>query len=200
MDEQILVALCKDGDMAAMGELVAKYERRIYNFCYRVCGNRDDAYDLAQETFLRVCSAINSFRGDAPVSSWIYRIADNVCIDYIRRKSKCRSVSLDAPCATDDGEATWQVADRNPGPQEEVEYMDLKRAVMRGIGTLSASHRAVIVMHDVQEMTYEDISASLECPLGTVKSRLNRARFALKKYLEDEGYMNRSSLRVEMLA
>lgn len=195
MSDELLVHLSRSGDQEALNELIARYERKIYNFCYRVCGNREDAYDLAQDTFLRVCNSIHSFRGDAPLSAWIYRIANNVCVDYIRRQAKSRTISLDAPCVTDDGETRWQIRDHATGPEEAVLYRDLKNAVVEGISRLSPDHKSVIVMHDVQHMTYQHIARALGCPIGTVKSRLNRARFALRQYLEDEGLLVSGSRR-----
>lgn len=192
MDERTLVELSRSGDTGALEPLIALYERKIYNFCFRISGNRDDAYDLAQETFLRMCASITSFRAEAPFSSWIYRIANNVCVDYIRHKSRIRCISIDAPCESEDGEAHWQIADKCAGPEESAEFGDLKHALAAGIRTLALDHRTAIIMHDVQNRTYEEIACAVGCPIGTVKSRLNRARTGLKRYLEGEGLLARS--------
>jgi RNA polymerase sigma-70 factor (ECF subfamily) len=192
MNEHVIVKRAQDGDQDALEQVIALYEKRIFNFCYRMVGDREEALDLAQDTFLRVCASLRSFRGDAPFSSWIYRIANNVCVDYIRRRRNRRAVSLDAACETSDGEVYWQVADTAPGPPEMAEYGELVREVKEGIRGLSPDHRAVIVMHDVQNLTYEQISVACRCPMGTVKSRLNRARHALQKHLENRGIMPRT--------
>jgi len=193
MDEYAIVNLAQSGNQGALDQIIAHYEKRIYNFCYRMVGDREEAFDLAQDTFLRVCASLRSFRGDAPFSSWIYRIANNVCVDYIRRKKKCRILSLDAACETADGEVYLQVSTGEPGPADVAEYGELVREVTEGIRGLSPEHRAVIVMHDVQNLTYEQISEVCRCPMGTVKSRLNRARHALKRHLENRGILSRNS-------
>lgn len=193
MDEYAIVKLAQEGNRDALDQIIAHYEKRIYNFCYRMVSDREEAFDLAQDTFLRVCASLRSFRGDAPFSSWIYRVANNVCVDYIRRRRKCRTVSLDAACETADGEVYWQVSTGEPGPADVAEYGELVREVTEGIRGLSPEHRAVVVMHDLQNLTYEQISEVCRCPMGTVKSRLNRARHALKRHLEDRGILRRSS-------
>ena len=193
MDEYMIVKRAQDGDQDSLNQIIARYEKKIFNFCYRMVGDREEAFDLAQDTFLRVCASLRSFRGDAPFSSWIYRVANNVCVDYIRRRRKWRTVSLDAACETTDGEVYWQVSDNGPGPAEVAEYGELVHEVEEGIRGLSPEHRAVIVMHDLQSLTYEQISQACRCPMGTVKSRLNRARHALLKRLQDRGILPRTS-------
>ncbi len=197
MSEERLICLAQQGDRDALGEIIELYQSKILNFCYRVTGNREDSRDLAQDTFLRVASSIRSFRNDAPFSAWLYRIANNVCVDYIRKKARSRMFSLDAPHQTEDGDIYAQVSDCSPTPCDEVLYEELKKAVVRAILDLSYDHRSVVIMHDVQHMTYQHISDTLGCPIGTVKSRLARARAQLRQQLYEEGLVGEAQMRRE---
>lgn len=178
-----LIERWRSGDERALDELVARYERRVYNLCYRMSGNADDASDLAQEAFVRAYAALPSFRGQSSFSTWLYRIATNVCLDELRRRGRAPVRSLDQPTPVEDGRLVPQTADPAAGPSEEVERAELRAAVLSGIAALQPDHRAVLVLRDLQGLSYEEIAAALGCSLGTVKSRLNRARFALKERL-----------------
>ncbi|NPV71488.1 MAG: sigma-70 family RNA polymerase sigma factor [Firmicutes bacterium] len=182
-----LVHKAKSGDRAALEELIAVHEKRIYNFIYRLTGNPDDAADLAQETFLRVCTSISCFRGDSSFVSWLYRIASNVCVDRARRRSRRRTVSLDAPVSVEDGEFLWALSDDSPGPCDAVEAAEVGEVVRRAVASLPVDYRTVVVLHDLQDLSYREIADVVGCPIGTVKSRLNRGRLALKERLLARG-------------
>jgi len=169
------------GDVSAFEEIVSLYEKKIYNFTYRMTRNREDAADLTQETLLRVWLGVRRFRGDSSFSTWVFRIASNVCTDRLRSRSRRLALSLDAPVHYDNEELEFQVEDGSAGPDELAEESDLKDAVRRAIFQLPVGYRAVLVMRDIQDMSYKEISEVLMCPVGTVKSRLNRARLALRE-------------------
>ena len=183
-DEAHLISRSRDGDAAAFGELVQIYERRVYNLAYRMCGNREDAADLAQEALVRAFKAMRRFREQAQFSTWLYRIVVNVCLDHQRSRMRHPTVSLDEPVTGDDGDIPRQVVADEPDPSEQYDRTETQAAVHRAIGRLAADHRAVVIMRDIQGLAYEEIAEVLGVALGTVKSRLNRARMALKEELQ----------------
>lgn len=181
--ESALIERWRDGDQRAFEDLVGRYEKKVYNLAYRMSGNADDASDLAQEAFVRVYTALPSFRGQSSFATWLYRIATNVCLDELRRRGRQPVLSLDQPVAMDEGQVVRQTVDPSTGPLEELERGEVQAAVQRGISSLQPEHRAVIVLRDLQGLSYDEIAEALECSLGTVKSRLNRARLALRERL-----------------
>lgn len=183
-DEALLVSRARDGDAAAFGQLVEAYEKRVFNLAYRMCGNREDAADLAQEALVRAYRAMRRFREQAQFSTWLYRIVVNVCLDYQRSRMRHPTVSLDEPVAGDDGDIPRQIEADILDPSAEYERMETQETVHRAIGKLNEDHRAVVVLRDIQGLAYEEIADVLGVALGTVKSRLNRARMALKDELQ----------------
>ena len=183
--EDLLVQRCKRGEIGAFDELVVLYEKKVYNLAYRLSGNREDAYDLAQEAFVRVYNAIRDFRGQSTFSTWLYRVVTNVCLDQLRGRARHPVTSLDEPLMTEKGELPRQVTNDALDPEEEVERLEVKTAVQKGISALKEECRAIIVLRDIQDLPYEDIAEILNLSLGTVKSRLNRARLALRVILSD---------------
>lgn len=181
LDELALLRCAKQGDVAAFEQLVLAYQKKVYNLAYRLSGSREDAADLAQEALVRVYKSLGRFREQARFSTWLYRIVVNVCLDYQRSRKRHPIVSLDAPLDGDDGEVPRQVASDAVDPQEAAERRDLRDAVQAAIGRLSDEHRVILVMRDIQDIPYDEIGRVLGLPLGTVKSRLNRARQALKQ-------------------
>lgn len=184
LDDAELVRLVKNGQADAFAVLIGRYERQVYNLALRYSGDVTEAFDLAQEAFLRAHQALASFRGDARFSTWLYRIATNVCLDELRRRRNRPELTLDEPLLTSDGEAERQIADDSPGPEQRLEQSELAEVVQREIASLSEEYRAVIVLRDLQDLTYEEISDILGVSLGTVKSRLHRARALLRLRFE----------------
>lgn len=182
LNELRLVQLSKSGDLDAFEKLIMTYEKKVYNMAYRMTGSHEDAQDIAQEVFFKSYCSIKSFRGECSFSTWIYRITTNACLDFIRKR-KHSSVSLNEPVHTEDGEIERQVASNAPGPDEQVWGNEFERAVKDEISKMSIDYRTIIILRDIQGLAYEDISNVLKCSLGTVKSRLNRARKALKERL-----------------
>ncbi len=177
--DDILVQRSKNGDLDAFDELVRKYESKIYTVAYRFTGSHADANDLAQETFIRVYQSLGTFRGDSSFATWLYRIAANVCRDELRRQQRRKKVSLDEIMSNTGG--NLYLADDALSPEESMERSELQRAVQKCLNTLTDEQRLILVMREMQGLSYEEIAASLDCSLGTVKSRLNRSRQALKQ-------------------
>lgn len=159
--------------------LASEQERRVYATCYHMMGNREDAQDCAQETMLRAFRAFDSFRRDAQFSTWICRIAMNVCIDALRKRKD--ALSLDT-LREDTG---FDVKDDSPGAYSRLEEKERKRLLREGLEALTPEMRQMIVLRDVEGMSYDDVAKALEMPLGTVKSRINRAREKLSQILKN---------------
>ena len=184
MTEKELVRAAQRGDDSAFEELVRTYEKRVYHLALRMCGNVDDAYEVAQEAFLSAWKGMRFFRGDSSFSTWLYRLTSNAAIDFLRRQRRqggSDGVSLD------DEDTFLEVADPAPSPHQQAERLELRDALARGLGALSPEHRQVLLLRELQDLTYEEIAAALELDLGTVKSRIARAREKLRKYLVASG-------------
>lgn len=181
--EEVLVDRSKRGDVAAFEELISQYEKKVYNLAYRLTGNYDDASDVAQEAFLRAFGRIREFRGDSSFATWLFRIVSNACLDELRKRRRQRVTSLDEPVSTEEGDMQRQVADSGDGPEQSLERQEIRRAVQESINSLDEEFRMVVILRDIQGHSYEEIAMILDLSLGTVKSRLNRARHALKEKL-----------------
>ncbi len=193
VSEEDLIEQCRKGDASAFEQIVALYEKRVYNLAYRLTGNHDDAQDMAQEAFVKVWASLKEFRGDSSFSTWLYRIVSNACLDELRRRSRRRTVSLDAPVG-DEGPAR-QVPSDEPELGYGMERDEVRRAVQQGIRGLSDHHKMIIVLRDIQGMSYEQIAEALDISLGTVKSRLNRARLSLRDRLSEMELFEEMSVR-----
>ena len=183
MQEAELISLCREGDRDAFNELVEMYQNQVINIAYGMLSDREDAYDAAQEVFVKIYKNIGSFKGKSSLSTWIYRIVAKVCNDTLRkRQRRAPAVSINS-AFSDDEEKDMDITDDAPTPEELLELSEKQRAVRLAIAELSDEHREVITLSDIEQLSYEEISEILRCPVGTVKSRLNRARSALKKKL-----------------
>ena len=177
MTEQEIVLRAKGGDQDAFAELVTAHQDRIYTLCLRMTGDREDAQDAAQEAFLNAWRGLASFQGDSSFSTWLYRLASNACIDLLRKRK--RRQEGEAPHSLDDEAAGWpEPAAPGAGPEEELE---------RELRALPDHQREILVMREVSGLSYQEIGELLSLDLGTVKSRLARARLALKKRLLENG-------------
>lgn len=176
-----LIERCRRGNVEAFEELIAPYMQKVYSLALRLSRNPEDASDLAQEALLRAFVSLREFRGECAFSTWLYRITFNVCRDEARRRRRHPAVSLDEPLALEDGPGTpRQFISPVGDPAEEVESREIRAAIWEGIRSLSPEFRAVLVLRDIEGLPYEEIAQVLDISLGTVKSRLNRARNALK--------------------
>jgi RNA polymerase sigma-70 factor (ECF subfamily) len=184
-DEGLLIARVQQGDTAAFGELVGRYQSRLYTLAYRMLGQREEAEDTVQEAFVQAFRALHRFRPGERFAPWIYRIATNLCIDALRKR-RYRQLSLDSP-VLEDADRYRYVAGGGNSPEEELLAADLRRWLERAVGALPPNYRAVVVLRHVQGLSYQEIAAVLGVPLGTVKTRLFRAREILRRQLEAEG-------------
>lgn len=182
-DVKKLVRQAQKGDMVAFEQLVTMYQDRIYGLGYHLTGNSADAQDVAQEAFIRAYNALKGFRLEADFGTWLHRIAVNVGIN-IRRKRR-PVVSLDAPVNTQDGgEIQRELAATAETPEEAAERGELRGRVRRAMMELTEEHRIVLVLREIQGYAYDEIAEIMDCSLGTVKSRISRARRALREKLE----------------
>ena len=185
-EELELLEKSKRGDGDAFGVLVKRYESLIFNAVMSLVRNNEDAQDITQEAFFKAYRSLRSFRGDCRFSSWVYRIAMNAAKDFIRSEARHPHVSLDNDGEDDDGEnQELQIADDSPSsdPQASAEASETQRIVRAALAKLSDNHREILVLRDMEGYSYEEISDMLGLELGTVKSRINRARIALKQEL-----------------
>ena len=188
-DEIRLVERARQGDPEAFGRLVDRYHRRVYGIVYRMCGP-DDAEDLTQDIFLKALAALRSFQfqGNASFRTWLYRIAVNASINELRRRKRRRAVegpSLDTPVSTEDGSVERELADEHElAPAEEVERNETQRTVREVLARMRPQHRLVLTLVDLENMEYREAATLLKCPLGTLKSRVARAREAFAREYE----------------
>lgn len=180
-----LVERVQHGDLEAFEVLVRRYQHRVYNHVSRMVGPGEDATDLTQDIFVKVYRSLNRFRRQASFQTWLYRVTTNLCVDRHRRSQRAPQVtrSLEAPLETDAGEVETEVPDWDDNPERRMMTQELQQQVKVAILQLSDKLRPVIVMHDLEGQSYEEIAAALRIPLGTVKSRLFNARAALKELL-----------------
>jgi RNA polymerase sigma-70 factor (ECF subfamily) len=173
--DQMLVRRAQKGDVDAFEALVRNHERRVYNLCLRLMGNDEDAMDAAQETLLKAWRHLSSFRGASAFSTWLYRVTVNVCNDMLRKR---RPPSLSVEILQETGR---DLADPLAG--DFTDRTASVQMVLEGLRRLSPDHRTVLVLRDVQGFSYEEIGELLDCPTGTVRSRLSRARRNLSDLL-----------------
>ena len=189
MTERELVDRARAGDQDAFEQLVLDNQNRIYSLTVRLTGSREEGADLAQEAFLKAWQGLASFQGESSFSTWVYRLATNVCIDFLRRQKRRREV--EQVLSLDDEERTWaEPADYSQDPQRHLERSERNRALERGLAALPEHQRRILVMRELSGLSYQEIGRALELDLGTVKSRLARARLALRKILLEEGNLS----------
>jgi RNA polymerase sigma-70 factor (ECF subfamily) len=185
--DQEVVALARAGKEAAYRELLRRYERPVFSLIYRMVRDRTLAEDLSQDTFVKVLNALESYRPEYKFSSWVFKIANNVAIDQLRRR-ELNTLSLDgSPDARtqDEVEATaLQAVDRTETPLAELESRELGTVIERAIAKLRPEYRACVLLRHVEGRSYEEIAETLDLPLGTVKTYIHRARNELREYLE----------------
>lgn len=182
-NEQYLLEKAKAGDVAAFEELVGSYQKKMYNLAYRIVGNPEDAADMVQEALIRIFRSIAKFKEQSSFSTWIYRITTNVCLDELRRRKNKKEFSLDQEIHGEDGDMKRQIKSDDISPDSAAEQEELREIVNSAINSLPEDQKVVISLRDIQGLTYSEISQVLDCPEGTVKSRINRARNALKNVL-----------------
>ena len=186
--EKVLIKKSKKGDAQAFEELILSYQKKVLNLAYRMLGSVSDAEDAAQEIFIKVFRSLYSFNEKSAFSTWLYKVATNVCLDILRKRKRQNGgamISISRYNSQDD-EYELPIEDGAPSPHEEAQKKEAMRALKSALDLLSEEQRAVIVMRDINGLSYEEIADIAGCSLGTVKSRINRSRLALRKLLEKD--------------
>jgi len=189
IDDAVLVEQCRQGDSEATERLILKYQNRIYNAILRICANPDDAAELTQDTFVKVIENIDRFRGRSSFYTWAFRIGVNLTLNYCQRKVRIGFRSLDAEDKEDNGQAKqvlkeFLADDSSPNPAVVAANKELSEIVVDALMKLREEQRVVVVLRDIEGMNYAQIAEVLDIELGTVRSRLSRARSNLREIIE----------------
>lgn len=181
-DDCTLIARCLQGQVEAFGELVRRYQDRLYNAVYRFLGNADDARDVVQEAFLSAFRALRKFRGGSQFFTWLYRIALNHAVDWKRRGKTLRALS-----EAGQDHAHYEPVDPSllASPDWYLQRAEEDERLHQALAKLSNEYRLVLILRDIEELSYEQIAEILDIPIGTVRSRLHRARLELRRLLEE---------------
>jgi RNA polymerase sigma-70 factor (ECF subfamily) len=197
MDEPALIQTAQNGDLDSFNTLILHYQDRVYNTAIRILGDEDQAADAAQEAFISAFRSINSFRGGS-FKAWLMRTVTNACYDELRRQKRRPTTPLEPDTA--DGEEMdsprW-LADPNMTPAEKSEADELEHAIQHCLDALPTEFRTVVVMADLQGLDYTEVASAVHVPLGTIKSRLARARLRLRECLRSFEELLPSSFRLE---
>jgi RNA polymerase sigma-70 factor (ECF subfamily) len=185
-EDLMLIERAQHGDRASLNELIRKYETRAYQYAFRLTRNPEEAADVVADAFVRVYNALPNFKGNAQFTTWLYRILTNCYLDHRRKESKRQTTSLDASVETNEGEMERQVEDPHGTPEDDLLRSERGRHVETALRTLPDYQRSMILMFHAEQMSYEEIAESLDLPIGTVKSRLNRARLSLRDILSKD--------------
>jgi RNA polymerase sigma-70 factor, ECF subfamily len=180
-DDDRLIADCLKGQTAAFGELVRRYQDRLFNTVFRLVDNAEDAQDVVQDAFLNAYQSLGSFKGDSRFFTWLYRIAVNAAISHQRKQRVLLRID-----GGSDGDLTLEPADPSDlsRPGHALEQTEQERRVHQALARLSPEHRTVLVMKDMEGQKYETMAEVLQVPIGTIRSRLHRARLELRELLE----------------
>jgi len=189
IDSRLLIRQAQAGDLRAFEELVVIYQDKIVTLSYYLTGNQADAQDLAQEVLVQAYTKLRSFRQEADLGTWLHRITVNLWSNMQRRQKFPNLLSLDDPVQTGEGEFSRTVASDDPegDPEEAFEGKELQESVRQALRSLSEEYRIVLVLREIEGYSYEEIAKITGCSLGTVKSRMNRARQALREKIEVRG-------------
>lgn len=182
--EQKWIHAAREGDQNAFAELVRLYEKKVFALTLRMCKNPEDAAEAAQEAFLAAWQGLPNFRGDAAFSTWLYRLASNACVDLLRREGRHRDA---AGPSFNDEVANLEVPDTAASPHDLAERAELRTQVEEGLAALSPEHREVLILREIHQLSYDEISHILNLDSGTVKSRISRGRRQLRNFLLKSG-------------
>ncbi|HOJ05350.1 MAG TPA: sigma-70 family RNA polymerase sigma factor [Bacteroidota bacterium] len=182
IEDKALIAAALAGEQDAFKRLMKKYHNAITHLVIRMVGSGDDVEDLTQEAFIKAFNSLASFNEEFAFSTWLYKIATNNCIDYLRKR-KLRTISIDRPLQTSDGEQHYEIPDDSHLPDKPILQRQQTNTIQSAIEALPEKYRLVIVMRHQEEKSYEEIAEQLDLPLGTVKAHIFRAREMLYKQL-----------------
>lgn len=189
--DRTIVKKAIKGNKNALEKLIIKYEKKVYNIAYQIFGNEHDANDMAQEVFIKVYKSLHKFNFKSTFSTWIYRITVNTCIDEYRKKSKNSKVEyMDETIKQQDSIIQKQFIDKGLTPEEEIIKNENIKFVRESIDELKEDYRIIIILRDIKGYSYENIADILDISIGTVKSRISRARSKLKKIIKENQEQN----------
>ncbi|HEX5132079.1 MAG TPA: sigma-70 family RNA polymerase sigma factor [Candidatus Krumholzibacteria bacterium] len=184
-----LVARARSGDERAYRALLEKYERAVFSICLRMVRNRDEATDLAQESFIKVFASLDRYNSAYAFSSWLFKITSNLCIDYLRKR-RIDTLPMDQPIDGEKGEIQRQYATADPTPEERLDRNQKMERLEAAITSLPEHYRIMLILRHQEDLSYEEIADHLSVPLGTVKARIHRAREMLKNLLGNEDFLS----------
>ncbi len=189
MTEEMILSIIREvqgGDINAFEAIVKEYEKTVYNLALRMCGDPEDARDISQEAFLKAYHALPHFRGESKFSVWLFRIVSNTCLDFLRERKRRAEVSLTMP--DEDGESEeLQIGDESLSPERLYERKLTREALRRGLLDLPEDQREILLLREIRGFSYEEIGKVLSLEIGTVKSRIFRARRKLCEFLAEDG-------------
>lgn len=186
IDEKQCIKKAAQGDATAFEELLVRYQGQVYNLCLRMTANAEDAADLTQEAFVKVWKNLDTFQFDAAFSTWLYRLASNCCLDFLRSRKRRPTVSLTMETDEED-EQTAELPDDSPTPEEAAIVREERETLYLAMQSIDDEQRQILTLRVVNDLSYSDIARVLGIREGTVKSRLSRARESLRKKLTEIG-------------
>ena len=186
MDEKAIIEQVLSGDNNAFGLLVDEYQTKVYNLALRMCGNQDDAFDLSQEAFFRAWKNLPSFQFESAFSTWLFRLTTNICLDWLRAKKRRPTVSF-TTVNDEDEESQLDLPDPGMNPEELLLAAEDRAVLTKAINELPVEYREILTLRAINDMSYTEIAEVLKLREGTVKSRLSRARNALRNKLLQNG-------------
>lgn len=193
MSEEQLIRRAQAGDNDAFEALLRLHEKRVYNLCLRMSANADDALDLSQEAFIKAWRALGQYQFEASFSTWLFRLTSNVCLDFLRRKKRRQELSLTESYEDSDAGEELSLPDPQPLPEEQAITGETRRELAQAMARLAPDHREILQLRVVEDLSYEQIAEILDIRVGTVKSRLARARLSLRKILKAGNYFSAAS-------
>ncbi len=196
MDETALIHSAQRGDLEAFNRLVLAYQDALFNTALRILGDESAASDATQEAFISAFRSLASYRGGS-FRAWLLRTVTNACYDELRRRQRRPSIPLEPASDNEEVETPRWLADPTPTPEEQVDQAELEHAIQHCLDNLPADFRAVVVLADIQGLDYSEVAAALQKPLGTIKSRLARARLKLRDCLQDFRELLPAAYRLE---
>ena len=188
VQERKLIQRCRRGDRKAFEELVIKYQKRALNLAYRFLGNYEDAQDVTQDAFVKAFRSIKKFKEKSSFYTWLYRIVVDFCYRKFRSRAyreRRRTMSLEKPILTEEGEISRTIPSKEETPREILIRKEIQQAIQGAIDSLGDKPRSVIILHDVEGFSYEEMAEILNCSIGTIRSRLHRAREILRDKLKN---------------
>ena len=193
MSEEQLIRRAQQGDNSAFEQLLLAHQKKVYNLCLRMAANPDDALDLSQEAFIKAWRALGQYQFEVSFSTWLFRLTSNVCIDFLRQKKRRQETSLTENYDDSDEGAELSLPDCAPLPEQQAITNETKIELARAMGQLAPDHREILQLRVVEDLPYEQIADILGVRVGTVKSRLARARLSLRKILKAGNYFDSAS-------